>query len=147
MGAAMAATFEFTRQGRTRRTLAIVVSIYAGLAGAVIVIDAAWWLVAALALLTLPALWDLWRNPGAGVRLNDSRLNWHTGRRGGMLNLQEINHMRFDTRWDFSVRVTAVLMGDKQIRLPHEALPPHRTFETELRARHVRVVRHHFTIF
>lgn len=143
----MPAPVEFNRHGRTLRTGAVLIAIYGVLLAAIIVVDAAWWLMAALALLTLPALWDMWRDPSAGVRLGETRLDWHTGRRSGTLELHEIDHMRFDTRWDFSVRVTAVLAGDKRIRLPYEALPPHRAFEAEFVARGVRVERHHFTIF
>ena len=143
MGEALA----FTRHARTPQTVMILIAIYATLLAAIILIDAAWWLMAALALLTLPALWDLWRDSGAGLRLNDTHLDWHTGRRSGRLDLSEIDHMRFDTRWDFSVRVTAVLKDEKRVRLPYEALPPHRALEAAFVARGLRVERHHFTIF
>jgi hypothetical protein len=143
----MAAVFEFTRQGRSPRTVAILIALYTGLIGAIILIDAAWWLMTALALLSLPALWDLWRDPSAGVRLSADRLEWHTGRRRATLELQEIEHMRFDTRWDFSVRVTAVLQDGKQARLPYESLPPHRNFEKALVSKGVTVKRHHFKVF
>jgi len=105
-----------------------------------------WWLMATLALLTLPALWDLWRDPSTGLRLDDTRLEWHSGRRSGTLDLSEIDHMRFDTRWDFSVRVTAMLDNNKRVRLPYEALPPHRALEAAFSARGLRVERHHFSI-
>lgn len=143
----MGAPLTFTRRGRDRRVLAVVIGIYGVLLAAIILVDAAWWLMAALALLTLPALWDLWRDPSAGIRLDDTRLDWHSGRRSGTLELREIDHMRFDTRLDFSVRVTAVLKNDKRIRLPYEALPPHRAFEAGFDARGIAVKRHHFTIF
>ena len=143
----MAAAFEFSRQGRSPRTVAILIIVYTGLIGAIILIDAAWWLMGILALLTLPALWDLWRDPSAGVRLDADRLDWHTGRRRATLELQEIEHMRFDTRWDFSVRVTAVLQDGKRVRLPYEALPPHRDFEKALVLIGVTVKRHHFAVF
>lgn len=138
---------EFTRQGRTPQSVAILVAIYFVLVAAIILIDASRWLMAGLALLTLPALWDLWRNPSAGLRLGADRLDWHTGQRRGTLDLQEIDHMRFDTRLDFSVRVTAVLKDRKRIRLPYEALPPHRALEAGFEARAIPVKRHHFTAF
>jgi hypothetical protein len=139
--------FAFSRSGRTPGTMAILILIYATLIGAIILIDAAWWPMAGLALLTLPALWDLWRDPSAGLRLDNDRLDWHSGRRTGSLALHGIDHMRFDTRWDFSVRVTAVLSDNKRIRLPYEVLPPHRSFEKTLSAHGITVERHHFTIF
>jgi hypothetical protein len=143
----MADTFEFSRAGRTPGTLAILIVIYAVLIGAVVMVDAAWWLMAGLALLTLPALWDLWRDPCAGLRLDHDRLDWHSGRRTGSVALNKINHMRFDTRLDFSVRVTAILNDEKRIRLPYEVLPPHKEFEETLLSQGITVERHHFTIF
>jgi hypothetical protein len=139
--------FEFTRQGREPRTVVVLILVYSVLLAAIIAIDAAWWLMAALALLTLPALWDLWKDPSAGLRLDRQRLDWHSGRLNGTLVLSEIDYMRFDTRWDFSVRVTAVLNTAKRIRLPDEALPSHRAFEAALDARGIRVERHYFTVF
>ena len=139
--------FSFTRQGRSPRTLAVVIVIYAVLVMAVLLVDAAWWLMAALALFTLPALWDLYADPSAGVQLNKDRLDWHSGRRSAFVDLNEVDHMRFDTRWDFSVRVTAMLRDGKRVRLPYDALPPHRDFEIALQKQGLRVVRHHFTKF
>ena len=143
----MAGDFTFARRGRAPRTLGIVIAIYTGLVAAILLIDAAWWLMAALALATLPALWDLWQDPSAGVRLNDTQLEWHTGRHCGTLAWDEIDHMRIDTRWDFSVRVTAMLQSGKRVRLPYQALPPHRALEAALLARGVLVERHHFRVF
>jgi len=139
--------FVFARRGRSARIFMVLIVIYAALAGAVILVDASPWLMAALALPTLPALWDLYFDPGAGVRLDAERLTWHSRRRRVDLGLDEIDHMRFDTRWDFSVRVSAVLHDGKRLRLPHEALPPHRLFETAFVNLGVTVTRHHFSIF
>jgi len=143
----MADAFVFTRHGRSRRAVAILLCIYVALLAAIVLVDAAWWLMGGLALLTLPALWDLYRNPSAGVRLTGTRLDWHSGRRHGDLTLAEIDHMRFDTRWDFSVRVSAVLANKKRVHLPFESCPPHRTFEEALSGRGVTVRRSHFSFF
>lgn len=139
--------FVFNRQGRSSRTVAILIIIYTVLIAAVLLIDAAWWLMAGLALLTLPALWDLYRDPSAGVQLSNTALRWHSGRRQGELALSEIDHMRFDTRWDFSVRVSAVLPNKKRVHLPFESLPPHQSFEAAFEARDVAVKRTHFSFF
>ena len=140
--------FRFQRHGRNPRTVAILGAVYLVLIAAILLIDAAWWLMAALALTTLPALWDIYRNPAAGLDLTAGQLRWYTGRREGRLLLYEVDHMRFDTRWDFSVRVTAVLKAkDKRIRLPYECLPPHRAFEAALNAHGMAVQRHHFSFF
>ncbi len=139
--------YVFTRRGRSWRLVILLGVIYAALIAAIVALDAAWWLVAALALTTLPALWDLYGDPVAGIRLGDSRLEWRSGRHHGALGLDEIDHVRMDTRWDFSVRVTAMLGGRQRVRLPYDALPAHRSLEAALQARGIRVERHHFTVF
>lgn len=143
----MTDAYVFARHGRSRRALVVLACIYVVLLAAILLIDAAWWLMGGLALLTLPALWDLYTNPSAGVRLTDAALEWHSGRRTGDLALAEIDHMRFDTRWDFSVRVSAVLTSKKRVHLPFESCPPHRDFEAALEDRGIPVRRTHFSFF
>ena len=58
----------------------------------------------------------------------------------------EIDHMRFDTRLDFSVRVSAVLADRRKVRLPYEALPQHKRLEAACHAHGLRVERHHFSL-
>ncbi|MEY8830577.1 hypothetical protein AB9K34_19575 [Sedimentitalea sp. XS_ASV28] len=127
--------------------LIALVLIYAVLIGLCVMVDAAWWLVMLLAMPTLPALVDVLRDTRAGLRLSRNRLEWHTGKRHGALTLGEIDHMRLDTRWDFSVRATACLHDNKEVRLPYEAIPPHRALEAALQARGIPVQRRHFTVF
>ena len=139
--------YTFVRHGRSRRTFAVLVAIYAICAAAIVWIDAAWWIATILTLPTIPAILDLWVNPKFGVHLTPTRLDWHTGARQGSIALDEIDHIRFDTRWDFSVRVTVILNDAKRVRLPYQSLPPHTRFESELQARGVPVKRFHFVIF
>ena len=139
--------YSFARRGRSPRLMAILIGIYAVLIAAFLLFDAAWWLMGLLALPTLPALYDLYADPEAGLDLDDDTLAWHSGRRHAELTLAEIDRIRLDTRWDFSVRATAVLSSGRKIRLADESLPPHRAFEAELQARGVPVERHHFTLF
>lgn len=139
--------YEFTRRGRSQRAIVILGLYFLGLALLSVTVQAAWWIVLALAVPALPALWELYANPVSGLRLEQDRLTWKSGRRAGELGFDEIDHMRLDTRLDFSVRVSAVLLDGKRIRLPYECLPPHREFEVELVRRNLRVKRHHFTLF
>lgn len=139
-------TYAHINYGRNRRTLITVALIYLALIAAIVLIDAALWLMAGVALFTLPALWDLYANPSAGVTLTDKDLHWFSGRRQADIKLSEIDHMRFDTRLDFSIRVSAVLAGKQRIRLPYDALPPHLEFEDAFKARCVKTERHHFTL-
>ncbi|SDW18134.1 hypothetical protein SAMN05444358_101145 [Ruegeria halocynthiae] len=139
--------FRFVRQNRNQRTILILIGIYAALIGMIILLDAVWWLMAVLALTTVPALWDFFKDTSAGMELTDDTLRWHSGQRQGELKLSEVDRFRFDTRWDFSVRVSAILKSDKRLRLPDESLPPHRQFEEVLNQAGFAVERHHFTVF
>ncbi|AVO38664.1 hypothetical protein [Pukyongiella litopenaei] len=139
--------YRFARHGRTWRLGLVLLAIWAAILAAVVRLDAAPWLMALLGLLTLPALRDFVTNASSGLRIGGGDLHWHSGRRSGQLPLSAIDHVRLDTRWDFSVRATVRLKAGKPVRLPDESLPPHRVFEAELLARGIRVERHHFRVF
>lgn len=140
------APFEYVSQGRNPRTIIALAVAYVLLIGAVVVIDAAPWLMGIIGLATLPAIWDLWMNPAAGVTLDDTTLRWFSGRRRAEVALEEITKVRFDARWDFSVRVSLVLDKDRKIRLPAEALPPRDAFDRALQDRGIRTERNPFSI-
>lgn len=142
----MTTAFVFDQQARSRRTLLIVVGVWAVLSAAWVWLEAAPWIVAFLAAFTLPAVYDLIRNPKAGLTLNAQTLSWFSGRRHGALELSEIELVRLDTRLDFSVRITAVLTSGRKIRLPFESTPPHQAFEDALKAQGVKTQRHHFQL-
>ncbi len=139
--------FTFTRQNRAPRTVLILIGVFAGLISLVIFFNAALWLVGVLALATLPVIWDIVKDTSAGLTLDRDCLRWHSGGREGEIDLNEIDFFRFDTRWDFSVRVSLMLRSGKRIRLPDESVPPHRAFENTLENAGFRVERHHFTVF
>ena len=133
--------------GRSLRALIALAAVWAGL-------GALWWglsahpvLVGLLFAATLPALWDFVTARPAGLDLTDTALTWHSGRGTGTCDLAALDHVRFDTRLDLSVRVTLVLIPGRRIRLPHDALPPHEALEQALRARGVKTERHHFALF
>jgi len=138
--------FSYRRQARSRSALLMLPMIWAALAAAWLWLDASGWLIGLIALFTLPALWEVITNPVAGVRLDTAQLNWFTGKRNAEIALEQIDHMRLDTRLDMSVRATAVLRSGRRIKLPYEATPPHRAFEAELIARGIATQRHHFTL-
>jgi len=138
--------YQFQRDARRLPTALVVAGVWAVLAAAWFFLGAAWWIIGVLALFTLPALYDLAANPSAGLVLERQRLHWHSGKRHASLGLNEIAHMRLDTRLDFSVRATAVLHTGRKIRLPFESTPPHQALETALQDAGLKVERHHFTL-
>ncbi len=138
--------FVFEAAARNRRTALAMLAVWIALGAAWLWLDAALWLIAFVAAFTLPALYDLARNPSSGLRLGDGRLEWHSGRRQAALEVSEIDHVRLDTRLDFTVRATAVLTTDRKVRLPFESTPPHRDFEAALENHGVATRRTHFQL-
>jgi hypothetical protein len=82
----------------------------------------------------------------SGLRLEDGRLHWFSGPRAWELPFDQIDHLRLDTRLDFSVRASAVTPDRHRIRLPQDALPHHKVLEAAAQAHGLRVERHHFTL-
>ncbi len=142
----MSDTYTFHAKGRSPRTALTVALIWAGLLALYLWLEASGWIMLFLALFTLPAVADLMRNPDSGLTLSDTALSWHTGRRHAEVALSEIDHVRMDTRLDFSVKVTLVLETGAKVRLPFEATPPHMAFEHALNARDIRTKRFHFQL-
>ncbi len=142
----MAEPFHYETSGRSPRTLSILILIYLGLLAGWIFLSVAWWILAFVALTTLPAIYDLWSDRTSGLALEDGKLKWWSGRRSGEMDLNEIDHMRFDTRLDFSVRVSAVTPDKQRVRLPYDALPPHKLFEAACQAQGLKTERHHFSL-
>jgi len=138
--------FSFRQSARRVSTAITVAAIWTALLAALVFLDAAWWIIAFLLAFTLPALWDLLRDTQSGLDLAPDRLSWFTGSRRADIPLEDIDHMRLDTRLDFSVRASAVLTSGRKIRLPFECTPPHQAFEDALSAHGLQVRRTHFQL-
>ncbi|WP_227271467.1 hypothetical protein [Roseobacter weihaiensis] len=141
-----AEAFRYRREARNRATVLAVAGIWGALLAALILVEAAPWLMAVIGAFTLPAVWELYKNPAAGLDFTDTHLSWFTGRRTAQLDWRDIDRFRLDTRLDMSVRATAVLGSGRKIRLPYECTPPHKMFEAALNARGIRTERHHFSL-
>jgi len=61
--------FRFDARGRNWRTLLAVLLAWCLILIAWVVLGATLWLIIPFSLATLPALWDLWRDPRAGLRV------------------------------------------------------------------------------
>ncbi|AHD01371.1 hypothetical protein [Leisingera methylohalidivorans] len=142
-----AAGYSFSRRGRSPAAMLATGVWLAVLLLLWLLLDAAVLLVILLALPVVPALLDLIRNPLSGLMLSGNRIEWFTGGLTGKAELGEIDRVRFDTRWDFSVRATLILRSGKRIRLPQEATPPHAEADAAFQARGIKTERHHFTAF
>ncbi|WP_166416169.1 hypothetical protein [Cochlodiniinecator piscidefendens] len=141
-----AEVYTHQNRGRAARTVAVLGAIYAISVFAFVWLNAAWWIIAALVVFTLPAIWDLATDRVAGLTLSDTQITWRSGSFEDYRAYGEIEKVRFDTRLDFSVRVTLVLSRDRKLRLPYDCLPPHKEFEDELNKRNIKTERHHFSL-
>ena len=138
--------YSYETSGRNRKPLIALVIVWALIVMAVLIIAASLWLAGLIGLCTLPAVYDLIAGRRSGVSLSTEGLRWFAGKRTGEITWDKISHMRLDTRLDFSVRASAVLVSGRKVRLPLEATPKADTFEEELKARDIKVERHHFSL-
>ena len=138
--------YRYETTGRNRRTLVVLILVWLAILAAITWLEASLILMALIALCTAPALYDLMSGRKSGLTLGSDGLAWFAGRRTGEIAWDKIDHIRLDTRLDFSVRASAVLTSGRKIRVPLEATPPADTFEQVLTERRVTVKRHHFSL-
>ena len=138
--------YSYESQGRTPKSIAALVAMVFILIG-LDYIGTVWWIIVIVAMITLPAAIDVFANATARLDLNDSQLFWKNRSQEVTIPLHEIEKIRFDGRMDMSVRVSVVLVDGRKLRMPYDAMPPHKELEAALQARDVRTERHAFTVF
>ena len=138
--------YSYESQGRTPKSIAALVAMVFILIG-LDYIGTVWWIIVIVAMITLPAAIDVFVNATARLDLNDSQLFWKNRSQEVTIPLHEIEKIRFDGRMDMSVRVSVVLVDGRKLRMPYDAMPPHKELEAALQARDVRTERHAFTVF
>ena len=142
----MTLPYTFTSHGRRPATVITVLVIWAALIAAYVLLEAEPLILAVIGAFTLPALADLVRNPQSTLTLDETHLRWTSGRQDAEIALSEIDHLRFDTRLDMSVRLSVVRPSGLKIRVPYPATPPHTTFEPLARAAGLTTRRYHFSL-
>lgn len=138
-------SYRYESQGRTPKSIAALVGMLLVIAGLEF-IGTVWWIVTLVALISLPAALDVLLNVRSSLDLDDERLFWKNRSQEVTIPLFEIEKVRFDGRMDLSTRVTIVLRDGRKLRLPYDALPPHKELESELQSRDVRTERNAFTV-
>ena len=138
-------SYRYESQGRTPKSIAALVGMLMVIAGLEF-IGTVWWIVVLVALISLPAALDVLLNVRSSLDLDDERLFWKNRSQEVTIPLFEIEKVRFDGRMDLSTRVTIVLRDGRKLRLPYDALPPHKELESELQSRDVRTERNAFTV-
>ena len=138
-------SYRYESQGRTPKSIAALVGMLLVIVGLEF-IGTVWWIVVLVALISLPAALDVLLNVRSSLDLDDERLFWKNRSQEVTIPLFEIEKVRFDGRMDLSTRVTIVLRDGRKLRLPYDALPPHKELESELQSRDVRTERNAFTV-
>ncbi len=138
-------TFQYENQGRSLKTLMAVLAVYALIAvlysfGTLI------WVLILLALFTIPAILDLVLNNTATFSLDDTHVHWKNRAQEGEVPFENIEKVRFDGRFDLSVRISLITTEGKKIKLPYDVLPPSHPLETAMKERGLRTERHPFTL-
>lgn len=139
--------YHFQQQGRSLPLLLALLFWGLALGYLSLTLEASRWIVLLFALPTLPAIWDLWRNPTSGLAIDADQIAWFTATARDRLALSDLALLRLDRRWDFSFRATLITTRGGKIRLPQSCLPPVDRFELELQVRGITSQRHHFTAF
>ena len=139
-------SYRFQRNGRSLNALSILAAIWVTLLAAWWKLDVVGWILGLGVLVTVPAAWDFVTARPAGLELDDTRLTWWSGRHRGDVRLDTIDHVRFETRLDLSVRVRLVLANaaGTRVPIPQDAVPRWQELQDALSARGIDCRRHHF---
>lgn len=139
--------YHFRRQGRSIGLVLALAAWLMLLAVLALFVQASPWLIALLALPTLPGLYELARNPESGLDLTKNELRWFSGSLHGAVPLERIARLRLDTRLDLSVRATLILTTGEKLRLPQPAMPPVDALMQACDDHDIAHERHHFSLF
>ncbi|KUP93792.1 hypothetical protein [Tritonibacter horizontis] len=138
--------FRYHRDARTRGALIGLALWLLALVALWAIFHARGWTLVILALPTLPALWELWRNPVAWLVIDDHSLRWQCPRSTAEFAVPEIDHVLLVTRWDFSIRATVHSRLGTHHRIPPHVTPKAAALESALRSHGIPVKTQHFTV-
>lgn len=136
----------FERPPRTAWSIVVLAGLWLAIVALWWLTEASNWIAAALLLATVPAALDFAMGRRAGFGLDDDRLTWHSGRQSGEVALTRIAAVRFERRFDLTVRVRVQIDSGRRIRIPQDALPPQEVLDKALTARGIRTERHPFAL-
>lgn len=137
--------YHYERRGRSARTIAALVAVWAGLVLIWLGLGASVWVIGGLALFTLPALWDVLRDSRSTLTLSDGQIAWDAAFSSGVRC--DVDHVRLNRRFDGSMKVHLVHIGGATTRLPPDVVPPVDAFEAALAQAGLPAQRHPFLPF
>ncbi|MDU8944893.1 hypothetical protein [Ovoidimarina sediminis] len=129
--------FSFERRARRPFGLAMVTAALLCLSLLIFAVDAHPVIVALFAVVTGPAVWDVFRDARATLQINDKRLAWNTGHHEITVPLGEIREAVLSTSFDFSQRGKIHLSDGRRLRIPPQCMPGGRTLDAALELRAV----------
>lgn len=141
------APYHHQHHGRSPTNFVALAGAWAVLVGLWVGVGAAPWVVALLGMATLPLVWDIARNPQQWLRLDHRGLAWQGLGGQQHIALAEIDHVRLDRRFDFSMRITIVPKAGPRLRLPPGLAPPADALQSALQAHGISCQRHPFSLF
>jgi len=141
------APYHHQHHGRSPTNFVALAGAWAVLAGLWVGVGAAPWVVALLGMANLPLVWDIARNPQQWLRLDDRGLAWQGLGGQQHIALAEIDHVRLDRRFDFSMRITIVPKAGPRLCLPPGLAPPADALQSALQAHGISCQRHPFSLF
>lgn len=97
--------------------------------------------VAAFAVLISPAIWTIFANTEAMLRVDDTKISWQLGARGDEVELSDIDYVRARTSFDLSQRVAVFRHSGPKLHIPGPCLPYGRSLDEALEARDIAVKR------
>ncbi|WP_412506896.1 hypothetical protein [Roseovarius sp. SYSU LYC5161] len=136
----------FRRRGRRPLNLALTAAIWGGLALTVWAIDLALIWAGLFGLFALPALLDWITDRQVRLAIHPDRITWTTGRRDGVIEADEIKHLRIDRRMDMGFRLTIVDTTGRPHRLPPELPAPAEALVAALDQAGIAHARHPFSL-
>ena len=136
--------FVHTHQGRNKRLIITLALVTASIIAAWLLLDLSPWIAGVMLLFLLPGAWEVATNPKSTLEIDATTLSWSGPNGTHSLLLAALKEVRFDTKLDFSVRVTLIQNDDRKIRIPPDTLPHHKTLEEALTQRGVPCPRRHF---
>ncbi len=136
--------YRFESQARQTSTIVKLLLLWGITLCLWVALDATLWIVAGLALFSLPVLWDVVRNTTVELEVWPGRIVWSSSLKNG--DRADIDHVRLNRRFDGSMKITLVHVGGSQTRLPPDVSPPIDAFETALKDAGIAVQRHPFSL-
>lgn len=139
--------YRFQRSARRMTSYIALLLVMASLGFLVLVFDASPWIIGIVAVVALPAAWDVAVGTVATFEVTDVALSWTSGKRTKTLNVTDIANIRFHTRLDGSRKMIVMLHSGEKVTVPPQCTPPFRVISDVLTHLGITYSVHHFQLW